>query len=329
MAPVGKSTSVTLLYVDRPILNFARYVDNLEQALRQTEHERFDLRWDSEDFATFDLDGSRVVLGYSDLDTPQRVAGQAPTGYKAALVLAVGPSSTPEASRQVADNGRALCDSVIERIQKRHGADLILWTEVDGVFTMEHFDSLVNTALTMRPAEALPAVLSRFDEPQVGRLMDRLEEEIHPQHPDHDANRKGLRARLPSSLLTQFHPDLLLHDDEAAAAEAGNSADTAEASANDQPHPMHIEMARIRDALYPPEPEGPARAKEPLVRRLTLYTFNTTLLMVSLPVGAALLTYNVLGREDSKVTARVFALTGIGMAFGKSFLRGVLLHHGA
>jgi hypothetical protein len=330
MARLGTTTSVTLLYTERPILNFARYVENLEQALRQTEHQSFDLHWDDEDYVTFDLDGSRVVLGYADLETPPPAEDQPPPGYQAALVLAVGPSLRHDASARIAENGRALCDSVIERIQKQHGADLILWTEVEGIFTVDHFDTLVDTALTMRPAQALPAVAGRFDELPVGRLLDRLEEEIGPQpeaEPLHPAMAEGELALLARTTMAQERaeiapaPPAIADDDE----EADPANDLPEI-----PHPMHDEMARIRDALYPPAPEKPVRReKEPMVRRLTIYTFNTTLLMVSLPVGAALLTYNVLGREDSRVTARVMALTGIGMAFTKLMLHGHLPHLGA
>lgn len=329
----GKSTSVTLLYADDPRLDFAGYVDNLELVLRQSTYDRFDLRWTKDDFVAFDIDGNRIVLGYADLAAQSPAPGPGtPAGYACALVLSVGPGQRGEGAHMLADNGRSLCDQVIEHIQSRHGADLILWTEIEGVFTAEHFDSLVDTALTMRPAEALPAAASRFEEPQVNRLMDRLTDAIGQPEPAKSAD--------PKPEMGMAMMDRAIHDRTAAAAPSGlsepaapaPSAPPAEPAANDAepPHPMHAEMGRIRDALYPPLPERrTASGKEPTVRRLTLYTFNTTMLMVSLPVGAALLTYNILGREDSRVTARLMALTGIGVAFSKALLHGHLPHLGA
>jgi len=40
---------------------------------------------------------------------------------------------------------------------------------------------------------------------------------------------------------------------------------------------------------------------------------NTTLIMVSLPVGGALLTYSVLRGEDMRLTGRAMALTGLAL----------------
>ena len=97
----------------------------------------------------------------------------------------------------------------------------------------------------------------------------------------------------------------------------------------DIPAPMSEEMQKLRAALYDEEKPrgfhfGPA-VKAPLPQRLTTYTFNATLLVVALPVGAALLTYNVLGREDLGVTARAMALTGAAIGFAQSGYGEVLL----
>jgi hypothetical protein len=97
-------------------------------------------------------------------------------------------------------------------------------------------------------------------------------------------------------------------------------ASAAEPYANSQPdlpHPMVSEAARIRQALYEEEARKPS-AKAPLAQRLTLYSMNLTLVIVAAPVGAALLTYNALGREDMKLTARAMSLTGIAVAVSQT-----------
>lgn len=111
-----------------------------------------------------------------------------------------------------------------------------------------------------------------------------------------------------------------------------------EAVANDIidiPHPMVSEMQRIREALYQEHvneaakvaavkmrPSPDAKEKGTLPQRLTIYSLNCTLMVVALPVGAALMTYNCLGREDMRVTSRVMALTGTAIAFAQSGLLG-------
>lgn len=325
MAPKGTSTSVSLLYVDRPIFNFVRYVDNLERALRESQHDRFDLRWDNDDFVVFDIDGSRVVLGYCDLVSEAVHQLGAPSAYAAALVLAVGPSGRNWMPQPIADNARELCQSVIERIQNRNSADLILWTETPGVFTADTFDSLVDAAISTPLAEAedemadsetanifastpVPQIIDRFGEPPVGRLLDRMAAEIRPHETaeirPHDSlhpTRVTERPTLPTYALV-------------AAPEAMPMPE--------QRKPSPPDMARIRDALYPPEPEGERRKKEPLVRRITLYSLNATLMIAAPPIGAALMTYSVLGRENSRTTARVMALTGVVFAITHAYLRG-------
>lgn len=322
----GTSTSVSLLYSERPVLNFVRYVDNLERALRESRHSRFALRWDNDDFVVFDIDGSRVVLGYCDLKTEAAAVQGPDPAFAAVLVMAVGPGLQGDLSTRLADNASDLCKSVIERIQVRHAADLILWTETPGVFTADHFDSLVDAAIKTPVTEAeplqrvadtaAPAVSDRFGEIPVARLMARLETEIRPRAVK-ATSRTTARPKLPD--FSRPKPV------EAPAA----PAPVAEVAVLEAAAPRAVvptrpqardDMARIREALYPPEPENaPPRKREPMVRRVTLYSLNATLLLAAPPVGAALLTYNLLGRENARLTSRVMALTGAAFAVAKAF----------
>ncbi|PJJ87197.1 hypothetical protein CLV77_1764 [Brevirhabdus pacifica] len=89
---------------------------------------------------------------------------------------------------------------------------------------------------------------------------------------------------------------------------------------------------QIRKALYPETPTqkksgattvlfGPGRPEDRLDRsettaRLATYAMNTTLLITAMPVGAALMTYNMLGGENFRLTAQVTALTGAFLGTG-------------
>lgn len=88
----------------------------------------------------------------------------------------------------------------------------------------------------------------------------------------------------------------------------------------------------LRQALYPdgnPGQDvrrdtvifGPGQACDRLDRsettaRLATYALNTTLLVTAMPVGAALMTYNMLGGENFRLTAQVTALTGAFLGTG-------------
>lgn len=324
MAMLGRTTSVTLLYVERPNLDFAECRAFLEGALRRFGHEGIEPVHGADDYVTMDVEGSRVVLGYAELEARARGAETAPGGYAAALLVSVGPSPRRDGSRDLARNGHALCDMVIEEVRRKRGPDLILWNEIEGVFAEKQFEALIDAAQAMRPA----------------RLPPELEAALKG-HAPRRAEMRPAMAFEPAQVMESLAPPPPLSSVAAASGAASDTvpADPAWIPANDHPtdmlDPMREEMARIREALYPPEEEqrqaspSPRREKEPLVRRLTTYSFNTTLLVVAMPIGAALLTYNVLGREDSRVTARVMALTGIGMAFSKLVFHGHIPHLGA
>ena len=56
--------------------------------------------------------------------------------------------------------------------------------------------------------------------------------------------------------------------------------------------------------------------ERPLLHRAAVNAMNATVLVFALPVGAALLTMSVLGREDMLFSSRVTAVTGtvVGLA---------------
>lgn len=86
----------------------------------------------------------------------------------------------------------------------------------------------------------------------------------------------------------------------------------------DLPSPRVGEAERLRAALYPEDLEEATRPRDrPLPHRLTIYTLNTSLLVIALPVGAAMLTYNALGRESLTATARAMAITGVGIFYSQ------------
>lgn len=60
------------------------------------------------------------------------------------------------------------------------------------------------------------------------------------------------------------------------------------------------------------------------VARATVYVMNAIVALVSLPVGLALLAFNILGGENLRTTAHVVALTGLGTVLAQTD-RGIWL----
>lgn len=85
----------------------------------------------------------------------------------------------------------------------------------------------------------------------------------------------------------------------------------------DIPPPRDPELARLREALYPVEDAPPPHLVSPQMR-LAAHTMNATLIMVALPVGAAMLTYSVLRGENMRLTSAALVATG----FASTLLQG-------
>lgn len=85
----------------------------------------------------------------------------------------------------------------------------------------------------------------------------------------------------------------------------------------DIPSPHDPELSRLRAALYPHEAEAPPHLVSPQMR-LAAHTMNATLIMVALPVGAAMLTYSVLRGENMRLTSAALVATG----FAATVLQG-------
>lgn len=73
------------------------------------------------------------------------------------------------------------------------------------------------------------------------------------------------------------------------------------------------ELARLRDCLYP-EVEEIVEERPSTQMRLATHAISLSLVATALPIGAAVMTYNLLKGEDMRVTARLTTLTGLALA---------------
>ena len=74
------------------------------------------------------------------------------------------------------------------------------------------------------------------------------------------------------------------------------------------------DLQQMRACIYTPteeQLEGESRPSVPL--RLATHAISLSLVATALPIGAAMMTYNLLKGEDIKVTARLTTLTGLAL----------------
>ena len=127
------STIAQLLCFGELPVNFAKLVGELDTVLDRLRGMPHKVTWDCDDVATFDLPGTRILLGWSE--KPGR-------GLYGILTLSVGPS--PVAGIQGANPEHStLCSRLVQRVQQQIQAPNILWHQIDCQMTADWVDLLI------------------------------------------------------------------------------------------------------------------------------------------------------------------------------------------
>lgn len=314
MCAESTSTIAQLLFVKHPQLNFAHVVSELDSALARCPADTRSLTWDCDDVAVFDLDGSRIVLAYSD---------DLKGNHAACLTVAVGHGPANHLAATLALRRDSLCRMIADRLSGRYDVDEIRWHETQATVTAELIDDLLEELpVTIEsPAPVIDIAEPEAPQAEVDRLMARLTAEMTATVALNRPRRKAPSATSARSRPRPAAPP---------AAEAAPAATRPAAvqpstgkAANDRPDlppARQTELSRVRAALYPPEPPKPPRmgSENTIPLRLACHAMNATLIVVALPLGAAVMTYSVLRGEDLKLSARMMVLTGSLLAFSHS-----------
>lgn len=285
------STIAQFVFDRDPALNLALLVKELDAALERSGAGRRNITWDCDDVAILDLDAVRFTLSYT---------GEAAVGLPASLMISVGPG--PNRQHDPADRRRyeGLCRLIAERLRARFAPRETLWHQVAGPVTTDLVDDLFDRLpdlsngtprpMTRRsaPAEAIRA----FPETDEGMPVSFVEKAMAIRA----AKAERLRAMQSGPAAPQPANDT--RPDAARSPELGP------------------ELSRVRAALYSVE-ETPTQNVR---MRLAASTLDVTLMVVYLPMGAAMLTCSLLRGGDVNASARVMALTctmlGIAHFFG-------------
>ena len=305
----------TLLYRETMAEGFRQIVAEFDEAFRNRPQLPYSFGRPYDDFAVFDIDGAHIVIAHGDTAEP---GASRRVGDRAVVALAI--SAEVGAEPALVTRFQRLLRSIVARIQRPFPAEAALWTTHRGDFTPDIFDELLCEAASETVAAMVGTPAPEAVEEPAAAAVAEVEPAAppRPQHPE--ARPEG--ARRMKRPRNRFSP---VDEVVCGLNEPGAGFDPApaqpDAVANALPHipaPMLTEAARIRLALYPPEPEVLPPEKAPTPQRLAIYTLNTALILVAMPVGVAVLTYNVLGRESMTTTARSTALTGFGLAISYS-----------
>jgi len=294
------STIAQILFESPSTLNYARVVAEMKQVLTRLKPDQLSITWDCDDLVFFDLAETRIALGFADLAEGRGTS---------CLSVSVGPR--PGKAAPAADAAYdVLCSRIVERLQTRYRPIAVLWHQSEAV---------INADLLDRLTDALPAPEKIL--PPIEGLINPLWDAAEATEAAQGSTRTIGRFPEPpqrSTLNGMGTPGL----SEPAAAFAARPTVP---PANDAPTPLiphSAELARLRDALYPeaaPQPTPvPQDAPISTQMRLTVHALNATLIVVYMPLGAAVMTYSLLRGENIRLSGRLMALTGTLLAFAHS-----------
>lgn len=283
------STVAQLLYNNPPTPNFARVVSSMEKALASFPAAVRRLDWTNDDIAIFDIDDCRIALALTE---------QPGDGHAACLSVSAGPSPLPPDEDGSDFVPQHLCSALVDRIVADLPADAVLWSEATGVVTVDTLDLLISALPRRTDIELLGP--RHMDLPvEATATTDRQKPEplrlVNPV-----PRRRSVKAAMPVQVkIEPANP---------VPAESGVV----------ELRPRDLDLIRIRAALYPPEDEAAEGISGQSVQmRLAVHSMNATLLVVMLPLGAAMTTYTLLRGADMRATGRAMALGGFGLVLAR------------
>lgn len=278
------STIAQFVFDRDPALNLPLLVRELDDALHRSGAGDRRITWDCEDLVFVDLHGVRFTLSYT---------GELALGLPSSLMISVGPG--PDSRDDPTDRRRYedLCHLIADRLRARFAPRETLWHQVAGPVTADLVDNLFDRLPDFSaPAETRP--LARRSPPaEAIRAFPETDDGMPVSFVEKAMAIKAAKAERALAAMTRF-------------SNAAIAPATPANSQPDLPRQSNGDLDQIRNALYPKEPETQAQGVR---MRLAASTLDVTLMVVYLPMGAAMLTCSLLRGGDINASGRVMALT--------------------
>lgn len=284
------STIAQFVFDRDPTLNLPVLVRELDAALERSGAGRRTITWDCDDLAFLDLDAVRFTLCYSGDPLP---------GLPSSLMISVGPAPGHHDATTDRRRYEQLCHLIADRLRERFAPRQTLWHQVAGPVTSELVDDLFDRLPDLSDGPARTPLARRSATAEAIRAFPEADD-MPVSFVD-----KALAIRAAKAERARLAP---------------RTTPPMQAPANSQPdtgRSTPADLTRIRSALYPDD--GRETAPENVRMRLAASTLDVTLMVVYLPMGAAMLTISVLRGGSVNASARVMALTCTALAFGQAF----------
>ncbi len=288
------STIAQFVFDRDPALNLPLLVRELDDALERSGAGDRHIKWDCEDLVFVDLHGVRFTLSYT---------GEPALGLPSSLMISVGPGphgrDDPRDRRRYED----LCHLIADRLRARFAPRETLWHQVAGPVTADLVDDLFDRLPDFHGQAATIPLTRRSPPAEALRAFPEVEDGMPVSFVEKALAIKAAKAERARAAMTRLSAAPI----------------TPTAAANSQPDlprrktgAKPADLDQVRNALYPAEPETQGQNVR---MRLAASTVDVTLMMVYLPMGAAMLTCSLLRGGDVTASSRVMALTCTLLAF--------------
>lgn len=282
-------------------INFAHVVGEMRRSLDKSTRSGYVLTWGHDDIVTFDFESTRIVLSLADTRLTEKGAGT----YQ--LLISVGNPTLGLRKRDPAIAHEQLCSTIVERVCDYYETKSVYWQQVDECVTAETVDRILERFVSANDTSEITEIKGTF----APDLPDTQDETL--------TQTAAYSGQVPSNIVA-IGSTAKTRSNEVSLLSEGNSMQT---SANDTPHGFHPDLDRldaVRTALYEanvcsaPQQE----TKAPAIVRITATALDTTMIIVCLPVGAAMLTYHVFRGGELRRSSQMITLTGLFMASSKA-----------
>jgi hypothetical protein len=276
-------------------INFAYLVGEMRRSLDKTTRNSYVLTWDNDDIVAFDFESTRIVLALVGSSQTKKEIGADQ------LLVSVGTPSQGKGRRDPAIAHEQLCSMIVERVCGFYDTSSVFWQQMEECVTSDTVDQIV---------DRLEAASDASDIIEIGCALPDDTEQLAPDlvsqaslpAPAHNIVRIADRPRVSAQYSARM---------------AAN--DIAIVTANDEHNALRPDLDRlhsVRAALYqdPGQQIVPRMEKASPVTRITATALDTTLIIVCLPVGAAMLTYHVFRGGELRRSSQMITLTGLFLA---------------
>ncbi|MGO4907173.1 hypothetical protein ACEN2J_02445 [Pseudorhodobacter sp. W20_MBD10_FR17] len=275
-------------------INFAHVVGEMRRSLARSQHNGYTQTWDHDDIATFDFEGTRIVLALEE----EAISIHETTPD--CLFISVGPSFAAPHGQEPKIAYEQMCSMIVERVCTCYEIKPVYWMQIPGSVTSEIVDDFFQD---IAPTQSKSTNVDLEDPAIV----------VEPERPPHE---NVIHMSAASNRSAQFRAKGAGRQQAGAAFNGNDPVDIANDVA---PGPYHDSdrLRAIRAALYdaPDQPNSVGSQKNSTFVRFTTIALDTTMVVVCLPVGVAMLGYHIYNGGDLRRSAQAITLTGFMLAY--------------